>query len=110
MASRIKPKIRTRITRKKIRDPVFGSSADLRDHVLPTYEDVIRYFLYTQRKLNKGPRKNIPFPEIANEVVQRVEAIWEKATLPVVSRQQCVAVLKNYHGKFMDIKKSIKKK
>jgi len=34
-------------TRKELNDPIFGAPKTLSDSVLPTYEDVFKYYLFT---------------------------------------------------------------
>ncbi|CAH1104421.1 unnamed protein product [Psylliodes chrysocephalus] len=95
-------------TRQSIRAPVFGEPRDFCKTLLPC--DVMRYFLFVQNGLNaeNGDVKNKTVAEIV-EIVEKVQQILCKASLPTISNQQCIALLKKYQKQFMDIKKSIKR-
>lgn len=48
-----------KITRSGAEHAIFGASAKLKENVLPTYTDVMKYFLYTRENLkaNNGGRE-----------------------------------------------------
>lgn len=102
MAATVKRKVSTR---QSFRDPVFGEPCDLCEMVLPCNGDVMRYFLFVQN--NSSEIKSVA--EISKLVAEKVQTIWWKASLPTISNQQCVALLKKYHKQFMNLKKSLKK-
>lgn len=98
------------LTRQTIRDPVFDEPTVLCEAVLPCYGDAMRYFLYIQNDVaGTGEGKNKTVTEIIKIVVEKTQQIWKKASLPFISDQQCLALLKRYHQQFMNIKKSLKK-
>lgn len=98
------------LTRQTIRDSVFDEPTVLCETMLPCYGDAMRYFLYIQNDVSgSGEGKNKTVTEIIKTVVKKTQQIWMKASLPFISDQQCIALLKKYHHQFMNIKKSLKK-
>ena len=87
-------------TRDAVKCPIFGAPKPLPENQLPTYLDVMKAFLY-ERPILKLERKNakLPLREIADEVAQKVEAIWRKGSIPTVSHTQIVQLLLTYHDK-----------
>ena len=51
----------------------------------------------------------LPLREIADEVAQKVEAIWRKGSIPTVSHKQIVQLFLTYHDKkYSTLLKNIK--
>lgn len=82
--------------------PIFGHSTQLKDNVLPSYADIIRYFLYI-RKTNI----NMSIINIAAIIGKEVLLVWQKASLPVLSQRRINKMIVDYHFKYKNILKSI---
>lgn len=93
-------------TRRDTSCPIFGHPSNLKDSVLPTHLDVMKYFLFVRNDLLwKGNKKNPSVAEICELVAVGVERIWEKASLPIVSHKEVIRLLKAYNQKYLDLKK-----
>lgn len=91
--------------------PLFGTEEDLDPDnalVLPTYKDVIRCFQSARLKLkNDGVKQPSKFA-IAAIVARKIELIWHRASLPVVSNKRIIDMIVTYHGKYQSIIKPLK--
>lgn len=98
-------------TRKSYKCPLFGNIEDLRDNVLPSYENAMKYYEWTRfhLKIKKNSNKEPFFSEIAEIVSMRIENIWKKASLPTVSHTRVLQLLKTYHSKCKNFIKSHKR-
>lgn len=98
-------------TRSVFKCPLFGDVCEMKENVLPTYEDVVKYYEWTrhQLKLQSETAKEPIFGEIADIVVSRIENIWQTASIPTVTRTRIVQMLKAYHLKCKNLLKSIKR-
>ena len=79
---------------------MFGSPSQLRVNMLPTYEDVMKYNTSVKNGFRmhaggKEPRVSA----ICDVVTEEVEAIWMKASIPVVSHTRVLKLLRSYHDK-----------
>lgn len=92
-------------TRKSVSCPVFGAPKQVCSTVLPTYEDVMKHYLFIRLEMLQKSNKEPDFAEIANVVISDVKTIWIKACLPVLSDRRIFQMLKDYHAKFRKIKK-----
>lgn len=96
-------------TRSVTECPIFGPPADLSESLLPTWYDVIKCFLWVRHKLEgSGINRNSLVSEALEIVAKKVEAIWNKATIPVLSHQRIVALLRDYQKKRKDVLKPFK--
>lgn len=87
--------------------PIIGYDKELVfDRMLPTILDVLRYynFLVTKGKLesNRFP----PFDDVARVVVQKVESIWSKASIPTTTSRNITRKLQYEVEKLKNIAKS----
>jgi hypothetical protein len=94
-------------TRVAVKCPVFGKPSELHGNVLPTYEQVMQFCAWT-RFSKKETKKEPTFAEIAEVVVDKLEDIWNKASIPVVSRKRIVKLLQTYHTKYVNLLKPFK--
>lgn len=91
-------------TRCAVDCPVFGQPSQLPENVLPTYEQVMKFCAWI--RFNKKVTKKEPtFSEISEEVAVKVEQIWNKASIPVVSHTRILQLLQQYHAKYMKLLK-----
>jgi len=96
-------------TRIKSKCPIFGDTRVLSNLVLPTYADVMKFYLQVRNQLKQNSNGKDPTVKIISEiVVTDVEKIWQKASIPIVSHICALQLLINYHDKYKKIIKSIK--
>ncbi|CAH2098548.1 unnamed protein product [Euphydryas editha] len=72
-------------TRKNLKCPIFGESAELRNNLLPTYESIADIF------------------------TNKIDTLWIKSSIPIVTHKRVLQILKCYHSKCYNLKKSLKK-
>jgi len=93
-------------TRSAIECPIFGAPKELSCAVLPTFSDVIKYFLWVRYNLEKsGINRNLLVSEASDTVARKIEDIWKSASIPIVSHQRIVALIKEYQKKRKDLLK-----
>ena len=99
----------SKLTRKVLNCVVFGSPSQLRFNMLPTYEDVMRYYICIKNglKLNAGGREP-KVADICETVTRQVERIWIKASIPAVSHTRVLKLLRSYHDRYMKLLKPYK--
>ena len=85
--------------------PVFGTPCELRDCVLPTYRDVMRYYLFLRH--NEVGARASTF-KVASKIAERLETIWKKASIPVVTSKPIVIKINTYYKKYEGLMKSYK--
>lgn len=96
-------------TRIKSKCPIFGDTCVLSNLVLPTYADVMKFYLQVRNQLKQSSNGKDPTVKIISDiVVTDVEKIWQKASIPIVSHNRALQLLINYHDKYKKIIKSIK--
>ena len=101
-------KLKTK-TRAKTVCPVFGHGRELLNNVLPTYNDVMRYYLLVQNQLYYDRDGQHPtISEISEVVVQKVELLWNKASIPIVSHTRVLHKIRQYPEKYKEIMKQPK--
>jgi len=96
-------------TRNNTRCPVFGTSQELAENELPTYENVMRFYMLIKRQLKlKSHNKDPSVTEISLRVAENIEKIWLKSSIPVVSRERVLQMIRAYHDKYMKLIKPYK--
>ena len=85
--------------------PVFGTPCELSDCVLPTYRDVMRHYLLLRNREVGAYATN---SEVAHKITERLEAIWQKASIPVVTSKTTVEKINIYYKKYQCLMKSYK--
>lgn len=94
-------------TRCAVSCPVFGQPSELPENVLPTYGQVMKFCAWI--RFNKKVTKKEPvFSEIAEEVAVKLEEIWHRASIPIVSHTRILQLLQAYHDKYMKLMKPFK--
>lgn len=82
--------------------PFFGAPKVLSQSVLPTCEDVLlACFEETSKSV-----KNESFSKISHRVAAQIEEVYCKASIPTVSRERIVKLIKDYHDKYYTLRKS----
>jgi hypothetical protein len=74
----------------------------LSQQILPTYESVLLAIFEETSKSNK----NIAFSRVSHEVATQIEEIFSKASIPTVSHELIVKMIKDYHSKYYNLGKS----
>ena len=87
-------------TRNSVSCVVFGPPCKLPGNMLRTYEDTLKYYTLVKFQLKEASNGKDPsHSEITLKVTAEIEALWEKASLPVVFHDRVRAMLKTYHQK-----------
>lgn len=98
-------------TRTKTSCPIFGPGRDFDERVWPTYFDVMKCFINVRDELMPNINSKDPnFNEISQIVITKVQNIWKKASIPVVTFTRANQMLREYHKKYMNLKKSSHRK
>jgi hypothetical protein len=98
-------------TRKGASCPVFGSPSELSGNVLPTFGDIMKFYVWTKNNLKISSETKEPtVAEISEVVAVRIEEIWMKASIPVVSHTRVLQLLRAYHDKYMKLLKPLKER
>jgi len=95
-------------TRSKDLCPVLGSPKTFAGSVLPTFSDIIRCYLLIRQKLLRTSKQEPSLSDICIPLVKDLKSLWKKSSLTVVSDQQILHKVREYHKKYRNIKKSIK--
>lgn len=97
------------LTRNKLKCLIFGDAKELGNNVLPTYEDIMRYYLYVKHQMKpKITSKEPSISSIAEIVAIDIEKVWLKASIPIVSHTRVLQLIKMYHDKYRNLLKSAK--
>lgn len=88
--------------------PLFGPGKDLSLRILPTYEDVMRYYQHVRIELKQV--KEPAFNDIAAVVIQRLQHVWKLASIPALSKKRIHDMLRSYRNKINNIIKSLNSK
>ena len=92
-------------TRQSTLCPVFGEPKEHSGSNLPTYEQVMKHFLFVKFQLKTtsyNPPLHASFKSVATYLLQ----VWQKASIPSVTPDRVIAMLKDYHGKYVNILKT----
>lgn len=97
-------------TRKDIDCPVFGAPSVFSKNTLPTYADVMKNYAYIRQTLiDSAQNKAEPtLGNIAEILIAELKLVWSKASIPVVTDQQILHMIRQYHGKLRNLKKPLK--
>lgn len=88
--------------RSRSKCPIFVSGKELPKNALPTYEDVIRYFLF----LTKNTSSQRDLVKNTSEIIAtEIASIWRKASIPTSGHRAIVIRLHSYHNKYRSILK-----
>ena len=90
--------------------PVFGKTILMSKNLLPTYGDIIKHFMLVRQELTDGQAKEATVNITSNKVCEDLAQIWQRASIPVISHQQIVAKIKDYHDKFRTLMKPYKQR
>jgi hypothetical protein len=99
------------LTRHVIKCPVFGTPHELSPNVLPTYYDVMKYcnLVKFQLKGNEGLREP-KFSDVSDVVAIKLEDVWRRASVPVVSHTRILKIMRTYHDEYKKLMKPYKER
>lgn len=96
-------------TRQMTNCPVFGTPETLPCSQLPTYYDVMKYYLLIKQELKPDKSSKEPtVQEISERVATRILEIWHKSSLPTVSLKRILQIIRAYHEKYRKLMKPFK--
>lgn len=94
-------------TRQTSECPVFGHPSKFSQRVLPTYEDIMKAYLF-ERYQRKTTLKEPLWSELKCVVIDQLVEIWEISSIPTVTKQRIGQMLDSYHSKYRNLLKSYK--
>lgn len=97
-------------TRKDAICPVFGAPTKFKDNVLPTFADVIKYYLWIRLELLQDSGKEPSMSVVSEKILERLKNIWYSSSVPTVSDQQILHLIREYHKKYRSVKKNFTSK
>ncbi|KAK3925274.1 MAU2 chromatid cohesion factor-like protein [Frankliniella fusca] len=88
--------------------PVFGVYPyDLAESQLPSYQDVLLCYQFERFRIGRlrGDNYEPRSKEVSEIVAKKVENIFKKASIPIVSHTRVLQMLTSYHNKFLTFKR-----
>ena len=79
--------------------PIFGNPSYLPETVLPTNADVMKYYLFLKDEMAYRSADIPSVAEVSSCVSSKVEALWYKASIPIITHERIVAKIKELHDK-----------
>lgn len=76
--------------------PIFGDGKKLPSHFLPTYEDIVEYYIF----LKENSKKKVVI------ILDDVELLWQQTGIPILSRQRVKVLINSYINKYSKVLKS----
>lgn len=73
---------------------VLGKDCEMPEYKLPTVLDVLKYYLFLMRKGKLEKNKFPSFNEVGHQVVENVQQIWVKASIPTINSRAVLKRLK----------------
>lgn len=93
-------------TRQTTSCPVFGFPEKLSLSQLPTYNDVMKNYLFIKHELKPDKKAKEPtVHEISERLAHEVLEIWKKTLLPTVSINRILRLIRSYHDKYRSLLK-----
>lgn len=99
-------------TRKESRRPVFDLPKELSGTNLPTYSDVMRFYFWVKNDcMSRSSTKRLEtVTAITDRVASRVEEIWMKASIPIVTHNRVSQIIRSYYDKYLKLLKNFKER
>ena len=88
--------------RSQVLCPILGKPEDLKTNVLPTTEELMKYYLYL--KFESDVEKPIG---LLSKIVDSVLQIWKSSGVPTLSKPRVTKLFKNKLDNYASLKKSI---
>ena len=95
----------TRATKKC---PIFGPYHPWPENALPTYGDMLKYFLFKRDENKLISKKDPAAADIATELCTEVVNIWSKSSIPCISKQEIMKKILDYHKQYRNLLKQFK--
>ncbi|CAH1107677.1 unnamed protein product [Psylliodes chrysocephalus] len=96
-------------TRNLVNCPLFDAPKEMSCVMLPTYECIIKEFLWTRIGLEvKSVNRNLLVSKPSKIIAKRAEDIWKNASIPIVSHQRIVELVKQSYDKYRNLLKPYK--
>ena len=96
------------VNRQSVVCSVIGAPYENNGNILPSYSDVMKHYLCVWQELKLlNDNKDPSFKDVSDQVVTYLENLWKCASLPSVGNKRIYDMLKNYHQKYMKIKRQI---
>jgi hypothetical protein len=98
-------------TRNATNCRLFGAFQELNEAKLPTYKEVMKFYNLVRHhlKMENNSKKEPTVYEVSEIVTRKVESLWEKASLPIITHARVLQLLKAYHAKCKNLIKSLKR-
>lgn len=93
-------------TRNKTNCPIFGAPLDLSRTVLPTREEVLRYYNYIKLQKQSEGKYKPKVSEIFDEIATELEKVWKRASIPTVHHVTIINQFKREYEKLNKLLKS----
>lgn len=93
------------LLRSNVLCPVFGSATELPGNILPSYEDIMKYYLWTIHF--DCPNKDL-VRNTSETVALKVEETWRNASIPIIEHRVVVKRIQEYHKKYRNLLKPYK--
>lgn len=93
-------------TRNKTNCPILGAPLDLSGTVLPTREEVLRYYNYIKLQKQSEGRFKPKVSEVFDEIATELEKVWKRASIPTLHHVTIVNQIKREYEKLNNILKS----
>ena len=92
-----------------LREPsclVFGTPQLFSENVLPTYEDVMKCYLFERFQLKRDIKKDPSAKLIARKVSDRIIFAWTTASNPTITAERIFQKIMTYHAEHKNLMKS----
>ena len=85
---------------------------ELSENDLPIYADIINFCFWVQNKTQNrsATKRKETIADITQIVVARVEEIWIKASIPIVSHERILHLFRGYYDKYLKLLKPFKQR
>ena len=78
------------VTRKRLNCPIFVKVKRINQNVLPTVQDILEEYQCIRHDLKNQPNKEPKVSEIINILIEKIDNIWKRASLPTVTRDRMI--------------------
>ena len=96
------PSQKSLTSRSKVNCPLLGKPEDLKTNVLPTINDLLKYYLHLKEESYKQKPRGL-LPRIVDDVMQ----IWEASSLPTLSKPRVTELMRKRLDEYFDLKKNV---
>jgi hypothetical protein len=97
-------------TRCAVRCAILGVPKKMTENVLPTIEDTLKELLWTEHELSiSGVNLNSVGKRAVEALAIKVEGLWRKTLIPVISHQRIVGLIQKHHCRRQALNKSFKR-